>query len=597
MSAAETSSASRASAAVSQNVMLSWVRDIAPYGIFTTDADLVIREWNQWLATHSGLAAAAVVGRRLVQVFPDVAHRRLDEHFHRALRGEVAVLSTALHRYLLPFPPPVRENDIDRMLQTARIAPLPADDQIVGTITIIEDVTQRECHAAVLRRQQEYDRLLSDALAVLLHSTHPAQSMAEIFPRIAAPLKLDVYFNFLFAGSDVLRLQGAGGVTPEVKRALAVLPTSASFCGDVVRHRRPRLEANVQANTTPLAEMARRLGLNSYAVFPLVIGERVLGTLAFGSYVRPQIAPEEAEFLGKLTQYVAIALERAQREHALTEAQAKLSRHAGELEVKIAERTAKLHETIVHLESFSYTIAHDLRAPIRSLNGYTDILLHDFGPNVPESAQDLLRRLQRASLRLDALTRDLLRFSRVTREELQLEVLSVDELVREVVHLTPALQDGVLSVDGSLGKVWGQRTLLQQCFANLFDNAVKFAVPGETPRIQVRAEPIAPRDDPHDPNLLANVPRVRISVIDQGIGIAPESHRRIFGIFERVDGSQAVEGTGIGLAIVERAMQRMSGRCGVESTLGAGSRFWLELVAADAPRPSPTSAPSTRVSL
>lgn len=563
-----------------RDAMLSWVRDIAPYGIFTTDENLVIRDWNQWLATHSGFPAEAVVGQPLLEVFPDLTRRKLDEYFHRALRGEIAVLSTALHKYLLPFPAPHREYGLDRMLQTARIAPLPHEDRIVGTVTIIEDVTQRECHASVLRRQQEYDRLLSDALALLLRTDHPIEAMAEIFPRIAVPLKLDVYFEYAVASSGAeLRLQQAGGVTPEVHRAMATLPLDTTFCGRAVSERAPQVIANLQEHPSPHGESTRRLGLRSYAVFPLLIRERVLGTLSFGSYVRDAIAPDEIEFLAKLTQFVAIALDRSQRETALTDAQHRLSRHAGDLEVTIAERTAKLNETIVHLESFAYTIAHDLRAPIRALTGYSDILLTDFADRVPEEAQAILHRLQKASLRLDVLTRDLLRFSRVTREELQLEPLSLDDLVKDLVHATPALHDGTVRIQSPLGSAWGQRTLLQQCFANLFDNALKFAAPDRPARIQVSAE----RREP-SPGSTRLGPTLRVHVRDNGIGIPAESHARIFGIFERLGGA-TVEGTGIGLAIVERAMQRMGGACGVESEPGQGSTFWLELAAADALRP------------
>ncbi len=573
-----------------QDAMLSWVRDIAPYGIFTTDGNLVIREWNQWLATHSGLSAAQVVGRSLLELFPEVAARNLDDHFHRALHGEISVLATALHKHLLKLPAPIRDCGVEHMLQTARIGPLPSDGRIVGTITIIEDVTQRECHAAVLRRQQEYDRLLSEALSLLLRSKHPADSVAEIFPRIAGPLKLDAYFEYLFTReTNELRLQAAGGVAPVVHKALATLPLGVSLCGEVALNRTFAVEANIQSSTSPALENARRLGLQSCVVFPLVMGERLLGTLSFGSYDRERIAPDEVEFLNKLTQYVTITLDRAQRELALTDAQNRLSRHATELEVKIAERTAKLHETIIHLESFAYTIAHDLRAPIRSLTGYTDILLSDFGASVPEAAQDLLRRLQRASLRLDALTRDLLRFSRVTREDIQLEVLSIDDLVHELRAATPALQGDVLTVEGPLGTVWAQRTLLQQSLANLFDNAVKFARPGTTPRIIVRAERHAATNEQGESTPTSGT-RVRINVIDHGIGIPPESHTRIFGIFERLQGSEGIEGTGIGLAIVERAIQRMGGTCGVDSQPGHGSRFWLELSDGNAPRPPQLAA-------
>lgn len=572
-----------------RDALVAWMQDLAPYGIFTTNRDFVVRSWNQWLATHSGLAAEHVVGRSLLELFPELAGRRFDEYFSGALRGEVIVLSTALHKYLLPFRPVSRDWGVEHMLQTARVAPLSAGDEIVGTITIIEDVTQRESQSAVLRRQQEHDRLLSNALALLLESERPLNIAAELFPRISVPLKLDAYFNYLLtADGKELRLHAAGGITPEVRRAIATLPWGEGFCGHVAVRRTPVIESHVQASTNPNGELGRRLGLRSYAAFPLLIGDRLLGTLSFGSYARDAIAPDEVEVLTKIAQYVAIALDRAQRESDLRDAQQRLSQHADELELKIAERTAKLHETIAQLESFSYTIAHDLRAPIRSLTGFTDILLTDYAHSVPEDGQALLRRLQRASHRLDALTRDLLKFSRIVRQDVKLAPVDVDELVQDILSVTPPLQDGVLTVQPPLGTVWAQRTLLQQCLSNLFDNALKFAKPGTKPSIVIRSELRAKASTPAKTGSNAPFhpstagaapspgPRRRIWVEDNGIGIPRQAHEKIFGIFERILGATPVEGTGIGLAIVARASEQMGGSCGVESELGEGSRFWLE---------------------
>jgi signal transduction histidine kinase len=593
-----------------REAMAGWMEDIAPYGIFTTDSELRIRSWNQWLVTHSGLPKEVVLGRALVAVFPEVGARRLDEHFRRALKGEVSVLSTALHKYLLPMATTnVRDSTVPHMLQTARVAPLHLGEHETGTITLIEDVTQRESQALALHRQQEKDRLLSSALAILIQSEDPFKVAVDLFPKIAAPLRLEVYFNYLLApDGKELHLHASGGVAPECRKALGVLQVGEGLSGLCAQLRQPVLRESIQRSEDPHVQAFRRMGMRVYADFPLLIGDQLLGTLGFGSYDRDTIAPDELEFLATISQYVAIAMERALRENALRQAEGRLSQYAGDLETKIAERTSRLHETIAQLESFSYTVAHDLRAPIRALKGYCEVLLSDYGPDLPAAAHNILERLQRASVRLDALTRDLLIFSKISRQDVELAPIEMAELIQDIVLLTPALQEDVLVVHPPLYRVWGQRTLLQQCLSNLFDNALKFVAAGATPRIVVRCElrtgesrdpagsartAFNPAHRGTDPNArprrkeaglvtaAAASERIRIWVEDNGIGIHPEAHEKIFGIFERGSGLEHVEGTGIGLAIVARAVEQMGGNCGVESEAGRGSRFWLEFPAVD----------------
>jgi signal transduction histidine kinase len=166
---------------------------------------------------------------------------------------------------------------------------------------------------------------------------------------------------------------------------------------------------------------------------------------------------------------------------------------------------------------------------------------------------------------MDRLIRDLLEYSRIMREQLTLQPVSVTEVVKDVLSMN-SLPNGSklkLTIGDNLLPVVAQPTLLCQCLANLLSNAIKFVQDGTAPAVAVFTEP---RED-----------RVRIWVEDNGIGIDPAYHHKVFGLFERVGDVSQHEGTGIGLAIVARAVERMGGRCGVESALGSGSRFWIEL--------------------
>ncbi|HKP11002.1 MAG TPA: PAS domain-containing protein, partial [Blastocatellia bacterium] len=144
---------------------LRWFNDLSAQGILITDAELNIQSWNHWLEIHSGLSAAEMMGRNLLEAYPDLVGRRLDEYYRDALAGQVRILSQRLHGHLLPMPPEDGDVPFKQMQQSARIAPLIEDDQVIGTITVINDVTER-----VTRE---------DALVQLLASEKSARAEAE----------------------------------------------------------------------------------------------------------------------------------------------------------------------------------------------------------------------------------------------------------------------------------------------------------------------------------------------------------------------------------------------------------------------------------
>lgn len=251
----------------------------------------------------------------------------------------------------------------------------------------------------------------------------------------------------------------------------------------------------------------------------------------------------------------------------LKTAERKLGEYAADLETKVRERTARLEETVAELESFSYSLSHDMRAPVRAIQSLTEIVLADHAPRIPE-AVPLLQRVVKASGRLDRLIREVLNFARLSRSEIHLTRVDSEELVREIIRERAEFQppQAEIVVDAPLHPVIAHDASLAQCLSNLLDNAVKFVAPGVKPHVRVFT---AQTGD-----------RVRIAVRDNGIGIDAEAKRRLFAIFQRLHSPQQYPGTGIGLAIVRRAAERMQGSVGIESAPGLGSTFWVELAAA-----------------
>lgn len=250
----------------------------------------------------------------------------------------------------------------------------------------------------------------------------------------------------------------------------------------------------------------------------------------------------------------------------LRDANRLLGDRAAHLDTLVQQRTAKLQETIAELEAFSYSIAHDLRAPLRSLQGFSEILLTDFAPHLPEEARGYLQRIRAASGRMDKLICDVLSYSRIVRDELPLGPVDLDRLVREIVETYPSLSPDRIAIEipAPLPRVHGNEAMFTQVFSNLIGNARKFVAPGTKPLVRITSH--------------VHEGRVRVEVCDNGIGIAPEHRQRIFEMFQQLDRSYG--GTGIGLAIVKKAVERMGGRVGVESSPGRGSCFWIDVPAA-----------------
>ncbi len=239
------------------------------------------------------------------------------------------------------------------------------------------------------------------------------------------------------------------------------------------------------------------------------------------------------------------------------------------LVAEVAERRRaeeQLRNTVQELEAFSYSIAHDMRAPLRSMQGFAEILTTEHADQLDEAGRDYLRRISTAASRMDALILDILNYSKVGHGDLALRSIDVEQLVREIIITYPTLrpEHADIEIAAPLPRVLANEAALTQIVSNLLGNAVKFVAPGVRPRVLVRGETNA-------------VGAVRLWFEDNGIGIPERLHARLFRIFSRLQRREDYEGTGIGLAIVRKAAERMSGSVGLESSEGAGSRFWVEL--------------------
>jgi signal transduction histidine kinase len=324
------------------------------------------------------------------------------------------------------------------------------------------------------------------------------------------------------------------------------LPRETAFCAHAIMGVNllvvPDTHADAIFATNPLV-----LGpphIRFYAGAPLITPEGMgLGTLCVIDHVPRTIGPEEARALTALARHVMTQLE--------------LRRSLLEIDERNSE-----------LDTFSRSVAHDLRAPLRAIRGLSELIREENAGRILDArGQEWLGRIVQAADRMHALIDGVLSYARISRGNLPIETVELGSMVREVLNdLSAELESrrAVVEVAPDLPAVRASSVALRQALANLLSNAVKFVAPGVAPRVRVEAER---RGD-----------RAVVSIADNGIGIPAALQGRLFQPFSTLLGpGDPNSGVGIGLSIVKKAVDRMGGRLGLESEPGRGSRFWLEL--------------------
>ncbi len=284
------------------------------------------------------------------------------------------------------------------------------------------------------------------------------------------------------------------------------------------------------------------------------------GVLGVHTRTQRDFNENDINFLQAIANILFEAMTRHRAEQQMRQANA-------DLELRIAERTQQLVEVNQELEAFAYSVAHDLRAPLRAIEGFARILKEDYNSSLDDTGQRYTQILVDSAARLDQLIQDLLDYSRLGRRDVRLGSVNMALVIERVLQELAATFEGHLpqiEVIGQLPFALAQRGILRQVLSNLLTNAVKFVPPGSTPIIRIWAE--------------EQTQWVRLWIQDNGIGILPRHFERIFLPFERLQGIDQYPGTGIGLAIVQRGVERMGGKVGIESTGAGGSRFWIELL-------------------
>lgn len=239
------------------------------------------------------------------------------------------------------------------------------------------------------------------------------------------------------------------------------------------------------------------------------------------------------------------------------------------LNTELQQKVTALTTANAELEAFNYSIAHDLRAPLRSMSSFATALLEDESPRLSEQGVDFSRRIVRSAKYMDALLGDLLDYGKLARTQFTNELIDIEAAVHETLAMFSteiSSRSATIDISTPLGLAKADVATVRQILTNLIDNALKFVPADRNPLIRFRTTP-------------GQSGLVRLWVEDNGIGIPEQHHNRVFGLFCRLHTADTYPGTGIGLAIVRKAAERLGGNAGVESSPGQGSKFWIDLPA------------------
>ena len=359
-------------------------------------------------------------------------------------------------------------------------------------------------------------------------------------------------------GADFLEMQASAGLYTHTSGGHAKIQLGKLKIGKIGKEERPYFSDDLLNDPdVPDKDWVERERLTAFAGYPLKLENRLIGVV--GLFARRTFTDEERSDLQTLMDLIAQGVERKRAEGMIKQLNE-------ELERKVEARTHDMVEIYNQMEAFTYSVSHDLRAPVRAITSFAQAFLEEHSAGIAPEGKLYIEKIAAAGQRMDIMLQSLLEYSRITRAEFKPEPVPVSAVIHSAIQDLETeikAKNATVEVLEPLPLVLANKQMLTQCFFNLISNSLKYVATGVQPRVLIRAE-------------LAGH-RAKIWVEDNGVGISNEYHQKIFGMFERLHTGPMYPGTGIGLTIVKKAIERMDGKVGLQSAGNNGTKFWVEL--------------------
>jgi PAS domain S-box-containing protein len=527
--------------------------DVAQEGIWLADDRGVITYVNQRMADLLGYQNGAMLGRRVYD-FIDAASRA------GAQRTLARPSATGGESRDLRF----LRRDGGELWGLVSASPIVSrDGSLAGTVGMVTDITERKQAEERLRRSAERLAVLHDMGQAVLAARSPAEIGRAALGRIRrmVPCQRCSIVLFDFPKGQAMLVAGYAGANPLATAPIALDDLSPA---EVLRRGTVRYVEDLSAveSPQPIFRQLMEEGLRSVLSVPLLVDGEAIGEVNLASAAPAAFESEHRDIALEVAAPIAIAIQHARLRE-------ELAQKSTELERRIAERGAELRATTADLETLLYSVSHDLRAPVRHIGGFAELLLQDGGPGLDQGARHYASRIREGASRMGVMLDDLVQLSRLGRQDMLRRPVDFTLLVEDVVsQLQTETEDRIVDwAVESLPVLDCDPALAKLAVTHLLSNAVKFT--RTRGRASIRIRPV--RADGQG----------GIAVQDNGIGFKMAYAGKLFGLFQRLHRSDEFEGEGAGLAFVHRIAQRHGGRVWAESEVDEGATFYLTFGSAD----------------
>jgi len=538
-------------AEIKQRALIShfdYLLKFANDNILLLDKNWRILEINDRALETYGLTREESAGLNMERLIPPAFHEEFHDHQVR-LQKEGNLLTEALH---------IRMNGEQFPVEISSRYFEVEGHQFIQSI--IRDITERKKNERILH---DYSARL-EVVNQLDHMISSSNNIENIYSTFVEQMHRLMQFDrtsILTIDEEVKNYT----ITLAWTRGLAAIPqgTSNKVEGSLIeillKEKIPLLEKEIgdfgqwSENSVLFKE-----GIHSRMIVPLTIQGKISGFLTMASCIPGQYEERDVEVLQMVADQLAIAIYKS-------ELFGRVSLHAAELEEKVQNRTAQLEAANKELEAFTYSVSHDLRSPLRAISGFAQLLLQDYMHVLDEEGKRFCNILINNAQNMGHLIDDLLAFSHIGRSEIHNGTINMEELVREVYEelIADADKSRLNFKVGNLPPCKGDIILMRQVWINLLSNAIKYSSKREHPEISIGFE--------------KNAAEIIYITKDNGVGFEMEYVKKLFGVFQRLHSSKEFEGTGVGLAIVQRIIQRHGGRVWADSEVDKGAAFYFTI--------------------